>query len=46
MKIRIILKGYEEVEFEGKPDEVLKEADEVLVRWKVRFHGKEEGKGR
>lgn len=46
MKVMLKLEGYEDITLEGSPQEVLKEADEVLVKWKVRFHGEEEGKGR
>ena len=43
MKVKLILKGYEEVELEGNPREVLQEADELIVRWKVVWDGKEKG---
>jgi len=43
MKVKLILRGYEELIFEGSPSEVLEAADSVVVDWKVRFHGEAKG---
>ena len=46
MKVRVILEGFERIEVEGDPRDVLKRVDEVLVDWKVRWNAEKEGKGR
>ncbi len=35
MKVKLTLKGLEEIHIDGKPREVLRKADEILVKWKV-----------
>ena len=43
MKVKLILSGYEEIEVEGTPKEVLERADEVVLQWKVRWNGQAKG---
>ncbi len=43
MKITLILEGKERVILQGSPEEVLKEADEIIVKWKGDTNGEKEG---
>lgn len=46
MRIRLTLRGLETLTIEGEPRDVLKRADEILVKWKVIWNGEAKGKGR
>ena len=43
MRVKVIITGYGEVSLEGNPREVLKKVDDLVVRWKVMWDGKETG---